>query len=98
MNFKPLHDNLLVKRTEVETRTSGGLFIPGTAQDKTFEGLVMATGPGEVFQDGSRFEMPLQVGDKVIFERYQGYEINLDGQEYLVLKLSNIFGVINESA
>lgn len=96
MNFKPLHANLLVKRTEAETKTSGGLFIPGTAQGKTSEGLVMAVGPGHLLEDGTRAEMPLQVGDKVMFERYSGHEIKLDSEEYLILKLENILGVIGE--
>jgi chaperonin GroES len=91
--FRPLHDRLIVKRIEAEEKSPGGLIIPDTAKEKPQEGLVIAVGPGEQ-KDGKVIPVEVQAGDHVLFGKYSGTEIKLDGEEHLILRESDILGVI----
>lgn len=92
---RPLGDRLLVKRVESETKTKGGIIIPDTAKEKPQEALVVAVGPGAVRQDGSRRELLVKAGDRVLFAKYGGTEVKIDGQDHLILGESDILGVIS---
>jgi chaperonin GroES len=98
-SFRPLHDRVLVRRVEEEEKTKGGIIIPDTAQEKPQEGEVMAVGPGERDEDGERIKMDITVGDRVLFGKWSGTEVKIDGEELLIMKESDIMGVIetNES-
>ena len=93
VNFRPLADKVLVKPSEAEAKTSGGIFIPDSAQQKPQEGEVIAVGPGRVLDDGSRSTLTVSVGDKVIYSKYGGTELKLDGQEYTILDEDQIYAV-----
>ena len=93
VNFRPLSDKVLVKPSEAETQTSGGIFIPDSAKQKPQEGEVIAVGPGRILDDGSRSTLTVNVGDKVIFSKYGGTELKLDGQEYMILDENQIYAV-----
>ena len=93
MNLRPLHDNVLVKRTEEET-SSGGIILSGSAKEKPSQGEVVAVGPGKLSDSGEATKMNVSVGDTVIFGQYGGNEIKLDGEEYLILSEKDIFGVV----
>ena len=90
VNFRPLSDKVLVKPSEAETQTSGGIFIP---KQKPQEGEVIAVGPGRVLDDGSRSNLTVAVGDKVIYSKYGGTELKLEGQEYMILDEDQIYAV-----
>ena len=94
MKLRPLHDNVLVKRTEEEETSSGGIILSGSAKEKPSQGEVVAVGPGKVSDSGESVSMNVSVGDTVIFGQYGGNEIKLDGEEYLILSESDIFGVV----
>ncbi|WP_136636987.1 co-chaperone GroES [Pseudooceanicola onchidii] len=94
MAFKPLHDRVVVKRTESEEKTAGGLIIPDSAKEKPAEGEVVAVGEGARKDSGELIEMAVKAGDKVLFGKWSGTEITLDGQELLIMKESDILGVI----
>ena len=94
MAFKPLHDRVLVKRVESEEKTAGGLIIPDSAKEKPAEGEVVAVGAGARKDSGELIEMAVKAGDKVLFGKWSGTEITLDGQELLIMKESDILGVI----
>ena len=94
MNFRPLHDNVLVKRTEEEETSSGGIILSGSAKEKPSQGEVVAVGPGKLSDSGVATKMNVSVGDTVIFGQYGGNEIKLDGEEYLILSEKDIFGVV----
>ena len=94
MKFRPLHDNVLVKRTEEEETSSGGIILSGSAKEKPSQGEVVAVGPGKVSNSGDTVSMNVSVGDIVIFGQYGGNEIKLDGEEYLILREKDIFGVV----
>jgi len=94
MKFRPLHDNVLVKRTEEEETSSGGIILSGSAKEKPSQGKVIAVGPGKVSNSGDSVSMNVSVGDIVIFGQYGGNEIKLDGEEYLILSEKDIFGVV----
>ncbi len=94
MSFKPLNDRVLVKRVDVEEKTAGGLFIPETAKEKPSRGEVIAVGSGKALDNGSRLPLEVKVGDIVIFGKYAGSEIKLDGVEHLVLREEDILAVI----
>ena len=94
-NVRPLSDRILVKRVDSETKTKGGIIIPDTAKEKPAEGLVVAVGPGAVADDGSRREPVLKTGDRVLFTKYGGTEVKLDGEEHLILRESDVLAVID---
>jgi chaperonin GroES len=95
VNFRPLADKILVKPSEAETQTSGGIFIPDSAKQKPQEGEVIAVGPGRVLDDGSRSAMTVSIGDKVVYSKYGGTELKLDGQEYMILDEDQIYAIRN---
>jgi len=96
MKFRPLHDRVLVKRVKEETKTAGGIIIPGTAQEKPSEGKVVAVGPGTRGDDGKFAKLDVKKGDVVLFGKWGGTEITVDGQELLIMKESDIMGVIEK--
>ncbi|NLY41402.1 MAG: co-chaperone GroES [Desulfovibrionales bacterium] len=94
MNLKPLHDRILVKRLEEEQVTKGGIIIPDSAKEKPIKGEVVAAGPGKVADDGKKIAMSVAPGDKVIFNKYAGTEIKIDGEELLIMREDDILAVI----
>ncbi len=95
MKFTPLHDKVLVKRTEEEEKSAGGIVLPGSATEKPSQGEVIAVGPGKKSENGDISPVGVAVGDTVIFGQYGGNEIKIDGEEYLILSESDIFGVVS---
>ena len=95
MKFTPLHDKVLVKRTEEEEKSAGGIVLPGSATEKPSQGEVIAVGPGKKSENGNVSPVGVAVGDTVIFGQYGGNEIKIDGEEYLILSESDIFGVVS---
>lgn len=96
MKIRPLHDRVVVKRVEEETKTAGGIVLPGTAAEKPSQGEVLAVGPGRVTENGEVRPLDVKVGDKVIFGQYAGSTVKIDGQEYLIMSESEIFGVLEK--
>ncbi len=96
MSFRPLHDRVLVQRLDEEEKTAGGIIIPDTAKEKPSQGKVIAVGPGARDENGERQPMDVQVGDRVLFGKWSGTEVKVDGEEYLIMKESDIMGVIDE--
>ncbi|WGF86322.1 co-chaperone GroES [Marinivivus vitaminiproducens] len=96
--FKPLHDRVAVKRLEEETRTAGGVIIPDTAKEKPSQGEVVAVGPGARDEDGKRIEPDVKVGDVVLFGKWSGTEVKIDGQELLIMKEADIMGIVTQAA
>jgi chaperonin GroES len=94
MALKPLHDRVLVRRTESEEKTSGGLIIPDSAKEKPSEGEIVAAGPGARKDSGELIEMAVKPGDKILFGKWSGTEVHLDGEELLMMKESDIMGII----
>lgn len=94
MNFKPLHDRVLVKRIEEDTKTSGGIIIPDTAKEKPIQGEVLAVGPGAKDESGKVQALDVKKGDKVLFGKWSGTEIKVDGEDLLIMKESDIFGIV----
>ena len=94
MKLRPLHDNVLVKRTEVEETSTGGIILSGSAKEKPSQGEVVAVGPGNTNDSGSAASMNVSIGDTVIFGQYGGNEIKLNGEDYLILCEKDIFGVV----
>jgi chaperonin GroES len=94
MQFRPLHDNVLVKRIEAAEQRQGGIIIPDTAKEKPQEGEVLAVGPGKILEDGSRRPVAIAVGNKVLFGKYSGTEITIDSEELLVLRESDLLGIV----
>jgi chaperonin GroES len=94
-NFRPLGDRVLVKRVKEEEKTKGGIIIPDTAQEKPQEGEVVAVGPGARDEDGERIEMDVKVGDRILFGKWSGTEVKVDGDDLLIMKESDILGVID---
>ncbi len=92
--FRPLHDRVLVKRLEAEEKTAGGIIIPDTAKEKPAEGLVMAVGPGARDEAGKICPLDIKVGDRVLFGKWSGTEVVIDGEDRLIIKESDILGVI----
>ncbi len=93
VNFRPLSDKVLVKPSEAETQTSGGIYIPDSAKQKPQEGEVIAVGPGRILDDGSRSTVTVAVGETVIYSKYGGTELKLDGTEYMILDEDQIYAV-----
>jgi chaperonin GroES len=94
MNVRPLQDRIIVERVEEETTTAGGLIIPDTAKEKPQNGKVLAVGQGKKLPDGKTVPMDVKVGDKVLFGKYSGSEIKLDGKEYLIMREEDILCVV----
>ena len=94
MKFRPLHDRVVVKRIDSEERTKGGIIIPDTAKEKPQEGEIVAAGPGARDENGKLVPLDLQVGDRVLFGKWSGTEVKIDGEELLIMKESDIMGVI----
>ncbi len=94
MSFRPLHDRVLVRRIESDTKTKGGIIIPDTAKEKPMEGEIIAVGPGARDETGKVTPLDVKVGDRVLFGKWSGTEVKLDGEDYLIMKESDIMGVI----
>ena len=96
MKFRPLHDRVVVKRIEAEEKTAAGIIIPDTAKEKPSQGEVIAVGPGGRDESGKLIAIDVQVGDRVLFGKWSGTEVKIDGQELLIMKESDIMGVLDE--
>ena len=94
MGFKPLHDRVAVMRVGEEEKTAGGIIIPDTAQEKPSEGKVVAVGPGAREKDGSYAPMEVKVGDRILFGKWSGTEVTIDGDDLIIMKESDLFGII----
>ena len=97
MQFRPLHDRVVVRRIEAEEKTKGGIIIPDTAKEKPMQGEVLAVGPGARNEDGDLIPMGVQVGDRVLFGKWSGTEVKIDNEELLIMKESDIMGVLEGS-
>jgi chaperonin GroES len=95
LNFRPLHDRVVVRRLDQEEKSRGGIIIPDTAKEKPQEGEVVAVGPGARDEQGRVHALDVKVGDRILFGKWSGTEVKLDGEEYLVMKESDVVGVIN---
>ena len=98
MKFRPLGDRVLVKRVEEETTTKGGIIIPDTAKEKPQEGEVLAVGPGGRDEDGDYIAMDVKVGDRILFGKWSGTEVKIDGDDLIIMKESDILGVLDKGA
>ena len=96
MKFTPLHDKVLVKRTEEEEKSAGGIVLPGSATEKPSQGEVIAVGPGETNDNGEKIKPDVKKGDKVVYSKYGGTEIKVDGEEYLILSSRDILAVVGK--
>jgi chaperonin GroES len=94
MSFRPLHDRVLVRRLEEEEKTAGGIIIPDTAKEKPSQGEVLSVGPGARDENGKRLPMDVQAGDRILFGKWSGTEVKVDGEELLIMKESDIMGVV----
>ena len=94
MKLKPLQDRILVQRIEEEKTTKGGIIIPDTAKEKPAEGKVVAVGNGKVGEDGKRIALELKKGDRILFGKYAGTEVKIEGEEYLILREDDVLGII----
>ena len=96
MKIRPLQDRLIVKRVAEEEKTKGGIIIPDTAKEKPIEGKVLAAGNGKVLEDGKVRPLDVKAGDRVLFSKYAGTEVKLDGEEHLIMREEDILGVIED--
>ena len=96
MKFRPLHDRVVVKRIDAEAKSAGGIIIPDTAKEKPSQGEIVAVGPGGRDENGKIIQIDVKAGDRVLFGKWSGTEVKLDGVEYLIMKESDIMGVIDE--
>ena len=94
MKFRPLHDRVVVRRLEAEEKTSGGIIIPDTAKEKPMEGEIIAAGPGARDESGKLVPLDVKAGDKILFGKWSGTEVKLDGEDLLIMKESDIMGII----
>ena len=97
MKFRPLHDRVLVRRTDSEQTTAGGIIIPDTAQEKPMEGEVIAVGSGVRDENGKLLPLDVKAGDKIVFGKYAGTEVKLDGEDLVILKEADVFGILEGS-
>ena len=95
MNVRPLADRILVRRIEEKETVRGGIIIPDTAKEKPQEGKVIAVGTGKVTEDGKKLPLALKEGDRILFGKYSGSEVKLDGQEYLIMKEEDVLGILS---
>ena len=98
MNFRPLHDRVLVKRVEEEARTRGGVIIPDTAKEKPMQGEVLAVGPGARDDKGELVPLDVRPGDRILFGKWSGTEVKMDGEELLIMKESDVMGIVERGA
>ncbi len=96
MKFKPLHDRVLVERVEQDTKSAGGIIIPDTAQEKPMEGKVIAAGSGARSEDGKITPLDVKAGDKILFGKWSGTEVTIDGTDMIIMKESDILGIISK--
>ena len=96
MKFRPLHDRVVVRRIEGEEKTKGGIIIPDTAKEKPVEGQILAVGNGKILEDGKVRPLDIKVGDRVLFSKYAGTEIKIEGEEHLMMREEDILGVIEK--
>ena len=94
MKLRPLHDRILVQRVEEETTTKGGIIIPDTAKEKPAEGKVIAVGNGKIGEDGKRIPLDIKKGDRILFGKYSGSEVKIEGDEYLIMREDDVLGII----
>ena len=94
MKVRPLHDRIIVKRLEEEEKTKGGIIIPDTAKEKPIEGKVIAVGDGRINENGTKIPLDVKKGDRILFAKYGGTEIKIDGEEHLMMKEDDILGII----
>jgi len=94
MKVRPLHDRVIVKRVEEEEKTKGGIIIPDTAKEKPVEGKVVAVGDGKVGDDGKKIKLEVKAGDRVLFGKYAGTDINIDGEEHLIMREDDIIAIV----
>jgi chaperonin GroES len=94
--IKPLQDRVIVKRIEAEEKTASGIIIPDTAKEKPQEGEVIAVGPGKVLDNGTKVELTVKPGDRVLFSKYAGTDVKIDGKEYLIMREDDILGIIEK--
>jgi chaperonin GroES len=97
MHFRPLHDRVVVRRLESEERTKGGIIIPDTAKEKPSEGEVTAAGPGARDETGKIQPLDVKAGDRILFGKWSGTEVKIDGEDYLIMKESDILGIIEQT-
>ena len=96
MKVRPLHDRLIVKRSEEEEKTKGGIIIPDTAKEKPIEGKVIAVGKGKIKKDGTKNPMEVEKGDRILFAKYAGTEVKIDGEEHLIMKEDDVIAIIEQ--
>ncbi len=96
MKIRPLHDRIIVKRLEEEEKTKGGIIIPDTAKEKPMEGKVIAVGKGKILEDGKLQNLDVKTGDRVLFGKYSGTEVKIEGEEHLIMREDDILGVIEK--
>lgn len=94
IKVRPLHDRILVKRVEEETKTKGGIIIPDTAKEKPLEGKVVAAGNGRTLENGTKIPLEVKTGDRILFSKYAGTEIKIEGEEYLMMREEDVLGII----
>lgn len=94
MKLRPLHDRILVQRVEEVTTTKGGIIIPDTAKEKPAEGKVIAVGNGKIGEDGKKIPLDIKKGDKILFGKYSGTEVKIEGDEYLIMREDDVLGII----
>jgi len=97
MKFRPLHDRVVVRRIEAEEKTAGGIIIPDTAKEKPIEGEVIAAGPGARNEQGQIVALDVKAGDRILFGKWSGTEVKIDGEELLIMKESDIMGVVDQT-
>ena len=95
MKFRPLHDRVLIEVLDSDEKTAGGIIIPDTAKEKPSEGEIVAVGPGALNNDGKRNPIDVKVGDKVLFSKYSGDEVKIDGQDLIIIKEEDVIGILN---
>ena len=96
MKIRPLQDRVIVKRVEEEEKTKGGIIIPDSAKEKPVEGLVTAVGKGKILENGTKLDMSVKVGDRILFSKYAGNEVKIDGVEHLIMREDDILGIIEK--
>jgi len=94
LKLKPLADRIVVRAIEAEETTKGGIILPDTAKEKPVEGTIVAAGPGKISDDGKKIEMEVKVGDKVLYGKYSGTEITVEGEEFLIMRESDVFAIV----
>jgi len=94
MKVRPLHDRVIVKRVEEEEKTKGGIIIPDTAKEKSAEGEIIATGNGKIMENGEKLPLEVKKGDRVLFGKYAGTEINIEGEEHLIMREDDIIAIV----